>query len=335
MNLGTPKKISDLKRCFICSAALLNDKILIFGRSALNFAELIKSSIRVDVESEYANASELAICRDCYKSLIKFNKCLNSTEDIKNQLIATFSNREPFNVKRLSKDEELTRGKALRCLDFTASTSTQLISSVNSLSGSIPSTPRRPFQLAFPQSLPHENKSPVFTAPQATSTPIANTASPTTVVTVQYRSKPLKKTLCGGYQAIGKALAHGVPSQIASAALKHPAVRKQLLVKTFQLMSKEITSLCSIKTPSLLRKSGKEDLSNFNLQNICEEWKQKAPIFYSFLMTSAVNKRTKNYSWFPSVCVAGSVLLKQRSEKMDATACVIGVLLKSKSIEVC
>ena len=53
------------------------------------------------------------------------------------------------------------------------------------------------------------------------------------------------------------------------------------------------------------------------------------PLFYSFLMTSAVNKRTKECSWFSSIAIVGSVLLKQRSEKMDAT----GVLLKSKSVE--
>ena len=59
----------------------------------------------------------------------------------------------------------------------------------------------------------------------------------------------------------------------------------------------------------------------------------RAPLFYSFLMTSAVNKRTKECSLFPSMAIAGSVLLKQRSEKMDGAASVLGVLLKSKSIE--
>ena len=51
-------------------------------------------------------------------------------------------------------------------------------------------------------------------------------------------------------------------------------------------------------------------------------------------MTSASNKRTKASSWFGSVAVAGSVLLKQRNEKMDATASVLGVMMKTKSIEV-
>ncbi|KAK3717105.1 hypothetical protein QZH41_016140, partial [Actinostola sp. cb2023] len=66
---------------------------------------------------------------------------------------------------------------------------------------------------------------------------------------------------------------------------------------------------------------------------VCEEWKVRAPLFYSFLMTSASNKRTKASSWFGSVAVAGSVLLKQRSEKMDATSSVLGIIMKTKSIE--
>ena len=51
-------------------------------------------------------------------------------------------------------------------------------------------------------------------------------------------------------------------------------------------------------------------------------------------MTSAVKNRTKECSWFSSIAIAGSVLLKQRSEKIDVTASVLGVLLKSKSVEV-
>ncbi|KAK3753107.1 hypothetical protein QZH41_020581, partial [Actinostola sp. cb2023] len=37
--------------------------------------------------------------------------------------------------------------------------------------------------------------------------------------------------------------------------------------------------------------------------------------------------------WLPSVAIAGSVLLKQRDSKMNATASIIGVLLKTKSME--
>lgn len=93
--------------------------------------------------------------------------------------------------------------------------------------------------------------------------------------------------------------------------------------------------LCCEKNPSLLRKSSKEGLIDFDIQHVCEEWKVRAPLFYSFLMTSASNKRTKVSSWFWSVAVAGSVLLNQRNKQMDATSALLGIMMKTKSIEVC
>ena len=100
-------------------------------------------------------------------------------------------------------------------------------------------------------------------------------------------------------------------------------------------LKREVLGLCSKNNPSLLRKSSKDGLTEFDLKRVCEEWKVRAPLFYSFLMTSATNKRTKASSWLGSVAVAGSVLLEQRSEKMDATSSVLGIMLKTKSIEVC
>ena len=50
--------------------------------------------------------------------------------------------------------------------------------------------------------------------------------------------------------------------------------------------------------------------------------------FYSFLLTSAVNKNTKNFRWF------GSLAVKQRKCEMRVTAAIMGVLLKSKAAEI-
>ena len=135
--------------------------------------------------------------------------------------------------------------------------------------------------------------------PPLTSTPIAtkttsnhlSTSETSTVVKVQYPSKTLNKSLTGNYQAIGKALAHGMPSQIANAVLKDPTLRKHVVEKTLKTLSKEVSDLCSKKNPSLLRKSTKDDLINFDLQNLCNEWQELAPLFYLFLMTSAVKKK--------------------------------------------
>ena len=99
-------------------------------------------------------------------------------------------------------------------------------------------------------------------------------------------------------------------------------------------LSNEVTGLCSKANPSILRKTGKRDLEKFEIEDVCKEWHERAPVFYSFLFTSVVNKNTKNSTWFGSLAVAGSVSLKQRNCEMSATAAIVGVLLKSKAAEV-
>ena len=102
-----------------------------------------------------------------------------------------------------------------------------------------------------------------------------------------------------------------------------------------KIVSKKVTGLCSNSNPSLLRRSGQKDLEKFNLQLVLNKWHERAPVFYSFLLTTCINKRTKDSTWFGSLALAGSILLKQKNAEMSATASLMGVLLKSKSIEVC
>ena len=45
--------------------------------------------------------------------------------------------------------------------------------------------------------------------------------------------------------------------------------------------------------PSLLRKTSKEDLQNFDLQKLCEEWQERAPIFYALLLNTASRTNSK------------------------------------------
>ena len=59
----------------------------------------------------------------------------------------------------------------------------------------------------------------------------------------------------------------------------------------------------------------------FQLESLSEEWKEKAPLFYFFLMSSALSGRRRDVNtvtWLPSVALAVSVLLKERSRAMDA-----------------
>jgi len=98
-------------------------------------------------------------------------------------------------------------------------------------------------------------------------------------------------------------------------------------------LAKECIDLCSKKKPSLLRSSGPEEMLNFSLSKLCKEWKERAPLFYSFLMTCATGK-DKKIDWFPSVAVAGSALLKERNMHMNATQALISVMLRQSGIQV-
>ena len=366
----TPKKIVDESlKCFTCSSPCPGkQRIYIFGSSTLNFAEIIKSSLNIDVKS-YATDdtnNKLFVCKTlCYKRLLKFQRAVEKVDEVKKEIQAAFQTRP--RAKRLLRppDEEETReiqsssvsnrSKASRTLQFSSNnaTTTCASSSYSSsasysgshllLAGVNPMSYVRgvlsPIQQIGPNHrvIPHVDSHQDF-RPSLTSTPCssADLAKENTQVrlSVQYPSKKLNRTLHGTYQNVGKAVAHGIPSRIATAVMNCPPVRDHVVEKVMKAVSKEVTGLCSKTNPSLLRKTGKEDLAKFDLENICKEWRERAPVFYSFLLTSAANKYTKNCLWFGSVALAGSVLLKQRNREMSATGKVMGVLLKSKAVEV-
>ena len=50
-------------------------------------------------------------------------------------------------------------------------------------------------------------------------------------------------------------------------------------------------------------------------------------------MTCAGTKKQNNPDWLPSMSVAGSILLQQRNPHMNGCAAVLGILLKSNSLE--
>ena len=359
----TPKKIVESSsRCFICSAASLkNNKIFIFGKSSLDIAEVIRSSLSMDV-SRYSENSELFICRDkCCQRLIKFNRASDKLKELKKGIEEVFKARENLRAKRLLQPDENAdrgakttstsspRGKAPKSLRFgdTTCTSSAIHEDSDELGTPISAdrTPlgsclspiqSHPFGLvlcAFPNAQLNGSSS----LPMLTSTPISGHCSCDTSqvkVSFKYPSKNVNKTLSSAYQSVGKALAHGVPSQIAGAIMNCQPLRQHVIEKVLKIASKEVTGLCSKSNPSMLRKSEKADLENFDFELLCHEWRERAPVFYAFLLTSCINQRTKSNTWFGSLALAGSILLKQRNAEMSSAASVMGVLLKSKSIEV-
>ena len=364
--METPKKVVEADRCLICSTVVVKkEKLYIFGKSSIDFCEIIKSALNVNVRN-FSASEQLFICRaQCYQRLTKFKRALDNLKKAKSELEEVYK-ATVHRTKRLSKDdadgdvakevyehvEQSTRGKVAKVLRFpetTTCTSSPGPSPV-ALSEGKRYVLDEPFcgflspiqgnggdllKRAFINTIAHSRNVVTSTPRNKSRNSEDNSQTSNVKLSISYPSKNVNNTLHGSYELIGKALVHGIPSRIANAAMNCQPVRKHIVEKTLGILKKEVMELCSKKKPSLLRKSSKEGLTDFDLQQVCEDWKVRAPLVYAFLMTSASNKRTKASSWFGSVAVAGSVLLKQRNKQMDVTSSLLGMMMKTKSIEVC
>ena len=168
---------------------------------------------------------------------------------------------------------------------------------------------------------------PCSKQPEQSATPVS--------ISVQYPSKTVKKVLSSDFEMLGKALIHGPPSRIAKAVMKCKPINKLVIKQVLLTVSNEVRALCSRKNPSLLRQVKKDNLVNFNIELLCQEWEKRAPLSYAFFLTcSSSGKTGQSVKWYPSIGIAGSTLLKQRNNHMSATAIVLGLLVKTRSIEV-
>ena len=51
-------------------------------------------------------------------------------------------------------------------------------------------------------------------------------------------------------------------------------LRQHVIEKVLKIASKEVTGLCSKSNPSMLRKTEKADLENFDFELLCNEWRK-------------------------------------------------------------
>ena len=315
----TPKKIVESKLiCFLCGCTLNKERVRIFAKGSKNIQGLIKAAIDVDVT--VFSSSEIFICTaNCYRRLIRFEKISNNLCTLKKEIKKDYDNGgSGVRTKRLQKETT--------CLEAQMNPHTSVISlpelapsvgnsAAKSLKFPGPTTctsyfapADRAHGLAFVAEESRENVS-FFASPPPpslflTSTPVAkdnapfrssNAATFTSVdVNIKYPSKTVNRTLAKYYEAIAKALTFGPPQRLTKAVLKCKLLSKHVIESVLNLLSNEVSGLCSRKTHSLLRKCGKEDLANFKFQSLCDEWRERSPLFFSFLMTCCISGRSRD-----------------------------------------
>ena len=152
-------------------------------------------------------------------------------------------------------------------------------------------------------------------------------------------------------ESLGCALLRGTWTQMARAAFRVKELRAELIKCTLRQLSIEPP-----KTSSILRNKTAEGIRNLSLKDVCDEWKQQTPLLHSFLMTTAspsernqqrrakknlfpaneeANSSVAHCDWLPSVAVARSILLKQRSHSMNAVQFMVMMLIKYSGFQVC
>ena len=177
---------------------------------------------------------------------------------------------------------------------------------------------------------------PLMSTAAAKVKPNKAVSTTTTVeLTINYPSQVVEKVLSEEYEAIGKSLAFGPPKRLTKAVVKCKALTKHVAKTLLNTVNAKVSGLCSRNNPLLLRKCEQSDLKKFSFEALCEEWRQRAPLFFTFLMMCCGSGVAReDVRWLPSAAFAGSVLLKQRNPALNATGSVLGVLVKTGSVEV-
>lgn len=136
---------------------------------------------------------------------------------------------------------------------------------------------------------------------------------------------------------IGKAMLRGTYQQMAHKMWQHKILRMEFVKYLLRAIAAECSELCSSKTASMSRRCSSDDMLKFHPEALCEEWMERAPLFYSILMSSALSGRRKDVktvTWLPSVALAGSVLLRERSRGMNAMQLLVTTIIKSSGSQV-
>ena len=120
---------------------------------------------------------------------------------------------------------------------------------------------------------------------------------------------------------IGKMLCRGTYKQIANAVWRHLGLRQNILQCIAKELDKECSGLCSIKQPSCLRETSKQQMLNFSFEEMDRELQGRAPLLRMVLRAASLRQSKKMESdlfLLPATCMAASICLKNRFPHMTA-----------------
>lgn len=122
---------------------------------------------------------------------------------------------------------------------------------------------------------------------------------------------------------------------IARQAFKDKLIRTKLIPLFGRLLSKELKSVCKVKTSSVLRSGDMKGVQNFSVKFVLDEMKKYAPTVLAFLQScvsiQALVKATRRKSSVVDkdqiVAVCSAILLRGISQRMNQFQRLVSTIL--------
>lgn len=152
------------------------------------------------------------------------------------------------------------------------------------------------------------------------------------------RPKPWSRLLPDEESKIGRALAGGNLQSLANAVMEHRGLRDLVLLRFLDSIDAECTTLCRRSLPSTFRKISTPTLGEFNWELMVDELQAKAPTLLRVLSTICAHNDHRNQKkcgsmHYPSICMAASVILKERDREMCGLQSMMSLLLFAPRVD--
>ncbi len=150
---------------------------------------------------------------------------------------------------------------------------------------------------------------------------------------------PVTKVVDSSLRKVGQVLAGGHLPSIARAVFSVSALRELLVDKFISHINDECATMCrkSGNAPSLFRTFPVDKVDSFSLEKCIDEVKVKAPTLFKllyFLVTRSDyrNKTKRGNKHHPGICMALSVLLKERNRELSGLQTFLSLVLFSTRV---
>ncbi len=144
---------------------------------------------------------------------------------------------------------------------------------------------------------------------------------------VHHLTRSLKK--------IGKGLGRRSASSVGYQVMKHNNIRSHVLKVLGRDIRKEMKTMCSVMSPSILRETEPEVLQSFTWESLIEELNVKAPTLLNVLRSCVAKKpvkpgrRSYRVKEEAVIGICAAILLRNRNQSLNLVQRIVSMILYS------